>query len=176
MSRYFASTPQIVRAPFQNADLDQPYRLRSNFISSLDSLTSANAWVDKVRTNGTWLTISVHGIVDSVPGTGTEWPAADWNALVDYVAASGVEVMPVGAALDRITANQLTKGVAAAAPATPSPVTAVRRAAVNGLNNVAVLAPDPELSVPVVVGGVYHVEGFLIYSFATTADLSIGWT
>ena len=58
----------------------------------------------------------------------------------------------------------------------PSQIQAVRKTADTTVNNVAVIAPDPELSIPVVSGGVYHVEGFLIYSSATAADLSIGWT
>lgn len=108
VSRYFVNARQIVRAPFQNADLDQPYRMRSNSMSSSDPLSVAKVWVDKAAANGTWLTITMHDIVDGAPAAGTEWPTADWNALVDYVAASGVEVMPVGAALDRVNANQPT--------------------------------------------------------------------
>ena len=44
------------------------------------------------------------------------------------------------------------------------------------MNNNITLAADPELSVPVVAGGIYQVEGFLIYSSSTVADLSLGWS
>jgi len=108
VSRYFVNARQITRAPFQNADLDQPYRMRSNSMSSSDPLSVAKVWIDKAAANGTWLTITMHDIVDGTPAAGTEWNTADFQALVDYVAASGVEVMPVGAALDRIDANQPT--------------------------------------------------------------------
>jgi peptidoglycan/xylan/chitin deacetylase (PgdA/CDA1 family) len=106
VSRYFTNARQIVRAPFQNVDLDQPYRMRSNSMSSSDLLATAKTWVDKAVANGVWFTITMHDIVDGTPASGTEWSTADFQALVDYVAASGAECMPVGAALDKITGNR----------------------------------------------------------------------
>lgn len=179
VSRYFTNARQIVRAPFQNADLDQPYRMRSNSISSSDALATAKVWVDKAVANGTWLTITMHDIVDGAPAAGTEWNTADFQELVDYVAASGAEVMPVGAALDRVDANQpspITGPTGPTGPAGPVPITSVRKAADTTVNNSITLTADPELTIPVVAGGIYHVEGFLIYSSATAADMSLGWT
>jgi len=108
VSRYFVNARQIVRAPYQNTDLDQPYRMRSNSMSSSDLLATAKTWVDKTVANGTWFTITMHDIVDGAPASGTEWSTADFQGLVDYVAASGAEVLPVGAALDKINGHRPT--------------------------------------------------------------------
>ena len=58
----------------------------------------------------------------------------------------------------------------------PSQVQAVRKAADTVLNATTTLTADPELSIAVVSGGVYHVEVFLIYTASTAADLNLGWT
>lgn len=57
-----------------------------------------------------------------------------------------------------------------------SPITSVRKAVDTTVNNSITLTADPELTIPLVAGGVYQVEGFLIYSASTVADLSLGWT
>lgn len=57
-----------------------------------------------------------------------------------------------------------------------NPITSARKAADTTVNNTVTLAADPELSLPVVAGGVYQMEAFLIYSASTIADLSLGWT
>jgi hypothetical protein len=62
------------------------------------------------------------------------------------------------------------------APVAPAQVQAVRKASDTVLNNTTTLTADPELSIAVTSGGVYHVEGFLIYTASTVADMNIGWT
>lgn len=179
VSRYFAHARQITRVPLQTVDVDQPYRVRSASVSSTDTLAHAKAWVDKAKANGTWLVITMHDIVDGVPAEGTEWNTADFQALVDYVAASGVEVMPVGAALDRINANQpkpITGPTGPTGPAGPVPITSVRKTTDTILNNTTTLTADPALTIPVVAGGIYHVEGYVLYTASTAANLNIGWT
>lgn len=51
-----------------------------------------------------------------------------------------------------------------------------RKTADTIVNNSVTLTADSELSVPVVVGSIYQVETFLIYSASTAADLSLGWS
>lgn len=104
VSRYFRTARQITRVPYQNFDLDQPYRVRSVSLSSSDSLATAKLWVDKAVASDVWLIITVHDLVDGTPTAGSEWPMADFQALVDYIATKTVRVMPVGAALDTLSA------------------------------------------------------------------------
>lgn len=51
----------------------------------------------------------------------------------------------------------------------------VRKATDTTLNNVAVKAADPDLTVPVVGGAVYKVDLVLVYSASQAADIQIGW-
>ena len=55
------------------------------------TLAEALAAVDAARANGDWLIIVNHKLVDT-PTTNTDWPIADYQALVDHVAQSGMPV------------------------------------------------------------------------------------
>lgn len=61
------------------------------------TLAAAKAWVDRAVAGNEWLIITSHALRATI--TAEDWTAADFAALVDYVAASGAQVMPVSEAL-----------------------------------------------------------------------------
>jgi hypothetical protein len=62
------------------------------------SLATAQAWVDRAIANNDWLIITGHKLITPT-GTAEDWAPADFAALVDYVASTGVQVLPVAEAL-----------------------------------------------------------------------------
>ena len=59
------------------------------------SLSVAKTWVDRAVANGGWPIFLFHTLVAS-GATGNDWLISDFNALMDYIAASGIPVDTVG--------------------------------------------------------------------------------
>ncbi|HLN75978.1 MAG TPA: hypothetical protein VK204_02960, partial [Nocardioidaceae bacterium] len=100
VGQFFSFARQIVRVPLQSLTLDQPLRVRSYSVSSSDSLATLKAVVDRAKASRTWLIFTFHHIVTGTPSAGTEWAAADFTSLVDYIAGLGMPVKTVGEVLD----------------------------------------------------------------------------
>lgn len=71
------------------------YRLSCYVLAATVTLASAKIWVDRVVANGGWPVFMFHNLVAS-GATGNDWLKADFDALVDYIAASGLPVATVG--------------------------------------------------------------------------------
>lgn len=71
------------------------HRLSTYVIAASTTLASAKVYVDRVASNGGWLVLMFHNLVASAPA-GNDWLKADFDALVDYIAASGLPVATVG--------------------------------------------------------------------------------
>lgn len=102
VGRHFTLARQIVRTPSLPTHIDQPLRLRSYSVSSSDTLAAVQAVVDRAYTAGTWLVLTFHQIVTTTPSAGTQWPAADFASLMDYIAGKGMPVETMGQVLDTI--------------------------------------------------------------------------
>lgn len=63
------------------------------FLYNTTTLAQAKSLVDGARTRGGWVIISGHSFVADDPGP-IQWRTSDFEALVDYVAASGIPVVP----------------------------------------------------------------------------------
>lgn len=71
------------------------HRLSTYVIAASTTLASAKTYVDRVVSNGGWLVLMFHNLVASAP-TGNDWLKSDFDALVDYIAASTLPVATVG--------------------------------------------------------------------------------
>lgn len=64
-------------------------------------LATLKAHVDRCAANGTWLVFMLHDFIETGTPSGIQMNRADWEALVDYVAAADVDVRTVGDVLAR---------------------------------------------------------------------------
>jgi hypothetical protein len=66
-------------------------RINSHTVVAATTLAAAKLWVDQAVAGKSWLKLCFHDIKAS-GATGNDWNVADFNALVDYIAASGITV------------------------------------------------------------------------------------
>lgn len=71
------------------------HRLSSYVIAAATTLASAKVYVDRAVSGGGWPVFMFHNLVASAPA-GNDWLKSDFDALVDYIAASGLPVATVG--------------------------------------------------------------------------------
>ncbi len=89
--RLLATARTINRAsPVETWPPADPHRLRPGYITGTSggiTLAVAESWVDRAVASGGWLILTFHDIVDKTLANTetTEWPKADFEALVDYV-------------------------------------------------------------------------------------------
>jgi peptidoglycan/xylan/chitin deacetylase (PgdA/CDA1 family) len=90
-ARYFTTCRTIFSRQYESYPPSDPTKLRVFYALMSQNLAQAEAAIDDARLYGDWVIIVNHKLVD-VPTTTTDWPIADFTALVDYVAQSGVAV------------------------------------------------------------------------------------
>ncbi|MEO3923662.1 polysaccharide deacetylase family protein [Micromonosporaceae bacterium B7E4] len=110
VARYFGSARTILsevgvstHAAIDAIPAAMPYRMRAlSSVSSLSSgpnkpskLTAAGGMLDKVASNGGWLNLVFHQIVTGAPTDPAEITQADFNLIMDAIAARGIPVIPV---------------------------------------------------------------------------------
>lgn len=100
--RYFTSCRTIYGRQLESFPPSDPRKLRVFYASASATLASAIAAVDAAKANGDWLIIVNHRLVD-VPTLNTDWHVADYQALVDHVAQSGIDV----ATMTQVLGNHL---------------------------------------------------------------------
>ncbi len=101
VGRYFTSCRTIYQRQREAMPPSDPLKLRVLYITNSTSLSAAELAVDHARTNHEWIILVFHQLVDTAPSATTEWSRTDFEQLVDYVAASGIEVATVANALAR---------------------------------------------------------------------------
>jgi len=69
--------------------------IRSQAISSTTTLAQAQAYVLAAKKGRGWTSLTFHDIVASGATGGLEWNKADFDALMDYIAAEDVPVMTI---------------------------------------------------------------------------------
>jgi len=92
--RYFTSCRTIYGRQHESFPPSDPRKLRVFYASASATLGAALAAVDAAKANGDWLIIVNHRLVD-VPTVNTDWPITDYQALVEHVAQSGIDVATV---------------------------------------------------------------------------------
>jgi peptidoglycan/xylan/chitin deacetylase (PgdA/CDA1 family) len=116
--RYVAATVNTLREYFASArstygDADtptpaDPMRLRS--IAIVRGVAAVEAAIDAAYTYGHWLNIYSHDIVSGGTTSGNIVSLADFQTIVDYIAAKGIPVLTVG----EVLANQYPENRAVA--------------------------------------------------------------
>lgn len=76
--------------------IDNAYLLKARELQDGTSLATAKGWLDSAIGTGETMIYFAHKLVET-PGAATEWPIADFRALIDYIASKGaqVDVMPL---------------------------------------------------------------------------------
>lgn len=92
--QYFTSCRTIYSSQQELFPPSDSRRLRVGYITQSVPLATAEQYVDEARANHEWLVLVFHRIVDA-PMVSTEWRTTDFQALADYVAASGLPVKTV---------------------------------------------------------------------------------
>ncbi|MBV8757016.1 MAG: IPT/TIG domain-containing protein [Deltaproteobacteria bacterium] len=92
---YFTSCRTIYAGQQELFPPSDSRRLRVGYITSSVPLSVAQEYVEEARENHEWLILVFHKLVDGTPAASTEWRTADFQALVDQVAASGLPVATV---------------------------------------------------------------------------------
>lgn len=91
---YYASARSTY--PWTNsAAKPHKHRLSCHVVNAATTLAGAKTWVDRAAANGGWPIFMFHNLVTSAP-TGNDWLKSDFDALVDYIAVSGLPVATVG--------------------------------------------------------------------------------
>ena len=96
--RYFASCRSIYEQQRETYPPSDGRKLRVLYVTSTASLESLTQAIDGAREARAWIILVFHHLVTS-PSRSTDWTPSDFAALVDYVAASGMEVAPVSQVL-----------------------------------------------------------------------------
>ena len=90
-AKYFTTCRTIFSRQYEAYPPSDPRKLRVFYASMSATLAGAEAAIDDARLYGDWVIIVNHKLVD-VPAVSTDWPIANFTALVAYVAQSGVAV------------------------------------------------------------------------------------
>jgi peptidoglycan/xylan/chitin deacetylase (PgdA/CDA1 family) len=106
-------------------------RLRSIAVSANSSIPTIEGYVTAAAANKEWLLLTMHDIVTSASGN-VQLSTANFQALMDFTAASGIQVMPVSEVLrtgmtpqvDPVATDYTVVGSAVAAGATGKPADA----------------------------------------------------
>jgi hypothetical protein len=105
--RYFASGRGISSADnVETFPPAMPYRMRSvTGIGALAgaaakgfpaNLTGAGGSLDRCQLDSSWLILTFHEVVTGTAATTNQCSQADFNAIMDAIAARNIEVLPVG--------------------------------------------------------------------------------
>ena len=95
---YFTSCRTIFTRGKETFPPSDAEKLKVFYVVNGTPLPVVEAAVDDARVNHEWLILVFHRIVPA-PQVSTEWPTADFAALADYVAASGIRVETVNSVL-----------------------------------------------------------------------------
>lgn len=106
-------------------------RLRSMAVSANSGIVNPEAYVTAAAANREWLLLTMHDIQSSASGN-LQLSTANFQALMDYIAASGIAVLPVSEVLragmtpqvDTVAADYTVIGSAVSAGSTGKPADA----------------------------------------------------
>jgi hypothetical protein len=98
--KYFASCRTIYTRHREAVPASDARKLRVFYVTRETRLEAVQAAIDHAKTARQWIILVFHKIVDGAPAVSTEWSAADFTALVQYVRAKGVPVATVSQVLE----------------------------------------------------------------------------
>lgn len=104
VAKYFASARTIISRTRETARPANPLRIRSRSVTNTTTLATVQGEIDAAYANGGWYVLTVHDL-QTTPTLGTHWATADFQAVVDYIAAKGdMPVLTMSDALARMAA------------------------------------------------------------------------
>lgn len=99
-NQVFRSVRHLTHVPgWESVPPANALKLRAVSPTSSTTLTQMQDWVDQAVTGGEWLIWVFHEIVDAA-ATGTQVLTADFQGIVDYIAAAGMAVKTVPEVID----------------------------------------------------------------------------
>jgi hypothetical protein len=101
IGKYFATARTVTNRLSETLRPSDRMRLRSLSVTNTIPLSTAKALVDKIKAGKGWGIITIHDLLPT-PTVGAQWATADFNALLDYIAASGVPVMNISEVTNRL--------------------------------------------------------------------------
>lgn len=100
--RLFRSA-RTIHGPGGNLDESFPpsdmTRLRAQTFGNLNTLASAEGFIDRAYANKEWVIFTFHDLVASAT-TGLQWAISDFQSLMDYISAKGIPVRTVADVLN----------------------------------------------------------------------------
>lgn len=93
--RYFTSCRTIYQRQQETYPPSDPRKLRVLYVTNDTPLSTVQRAIDEAKTSRAWLILVFHQLVAGTPTASTEWRATDFATVVDYVATSGIPVLPV---------------------------------------------------------------------------------
>lgn len=90
--RKLFTTGMTMNSPtYETIPVSEPSKIRSIVITNTHTLANVQDFVDEIKAGKDWGVICFHDIVAS-PSTTYQWSTADFEDLIDYIAAQGVPV------------------------------------------------------------------------------------
>jgi len=97
--RITASGRILINTPLETWRPSDPHRLRAYMLTGSTPVSAVTELVDLAVADRAWLILVFHQLESPAPVHGTT--PADFRTIVDHIAASGAEVLPVGEVLAR---------------------------------------------------------------------------
>jgi hypothetical protein len=79
---------------YETIPVSEPSKLRSIVVTNTHTLANVQGFVDQIKDGKDWGVICFHDIV-TTPTTTYQWSTADFEDLIDYIAAEGIPVRVV---------------------------------------------------------------------------------
>jgi hypothetical protein len=93
--RKLFTTGMTMNAPtYETIPVSEPSKLRSIVVTNTHTLANVQGFVDQIKDGKDWGVICFHDIV-TTPTTTYQWSTADFEDLIDYIAAEGIPVRVV---------------------------------------------------------------------------------
>ena len=100
MRKYFRSCRSIsARQPLETQPPSNAYRIRSMSVSNTTPVATVTAAITNAVASNSWFVWTLHDIVDGAAGLGTQYSAADVDAICAHIASLGVQVKLLSAVL-----------------------------------------------------------------------------
>jgi len=99
VQKYY-KTARTAEGAFETLPPSDPYRLRAMVVTNSTTPSDVSEQVQSAITNGDWLILVFHRIVQSDADEELKYPVSDFAAIVDDVASKGVDVMTISQVYD----------------------------------------------------------------------------
>lgn len=78
-----------------------PTQITAKNVTNATSTATIQGWIDNAIADKSWLVLSFHAIV-TTPGGAIEYSIANFQTIIDYLAAEGIKVLPMSEVIRRL--------------------------------------------------------------------------